>query len=541
MTRFGEPIVPRLRSWDAICEAFEWPKPKTFNMAAVCVDRWAREDPGRTALIIPDLSREVSFGELGVLSSQFANVLMAQGFKAGDTCAILLQQSLEVAVCHFGIYKCGGVALPLFTLFGEDALEYRLQNSGARFVVTDRANSAKVLAVLDRVPCVEAVWCVDGPEPGARDFGADLARAKDRFDTVATTTETPALLVYTSGTTGPPKGALHGHRVLLGHLPCVEMAFDFFPQRGDVGWTPADWAWMGGLMNLMMPCLYFGVPVVAHRMGKFDAEQAFDLLDQFRIRASFLPPTALKLMRQVEGRQSRALRAVLSGGEALPGDVFEWAKGALGVTVNEIYGQTECNLVLGNSHQIFTPKPGSMGRCNPGARVTVLDAEGCELAPGETGELAIHRDHAGMFLGYWRNEEKTLGKFAGDWMRTGDIGERDADGHFWFSSRDDDVISSSGYRIGPTEIESCLTGHPGVIMAAVIGVPDEVRGQAIKAFVTVGNGVETANLERDLVARVKKKISPHVAPRSVEVVDAMPMTATGKIMRRELRRSIAGT
>lgn len=537
MTEFADRIVPRRDDWNAVRREFRWPKMPWFNIADACVDRWARQDPDRTALIVPSPGRRVTFGQLGDLSNRFANVLEGQGFGAGETCAILLGQSVEVAVCHFGIYKCGGIALPLFTLFGEDALEYRLENSGAVAVVTDQENYAKVEAIRDRLPNLRTIWCVDGACPGARDFHRDLDTARDTFRTCRTSPDDPALLVYTSGTTGPPKGALHGHRVLIGHLPCVECAFDFFPQNGDLGWTPADWAWMGGLMNLMMPCLYYGVPVVAYRMAKFDGEAAFDLMDRLKIRNAFLPPTALKLMRQVRNDGNSPLRSVLSGGEALGADIFDWAKGALGVTVNEIYGQTECNLVLGNCHRVFDPKPGSMGRCNPGARVTVLDAEGRELPSGREGELAVHRDHAGMFLGYWKQEEKTAAKFVNGWMRTGDIGQVDGDGYFWFSSRDDDVISSGGYRVGPTEIESCLTGHPDVVMAAVIGVPDPVRGQAIKAVVIPRAGADRDVLAAVLVELVKSRISPHVAPRSIDFVDAMPMTATGKIMRRELRLS----
>ncbi|MEM6619880.1 MAG: AMP-binding protein [Pseudomonadota bacterium] len=533
--RFADTIVPRRPDWSALRAEFRWPETPVFNIATACCDRWARQDPGRLALVVPDPERRVTFGEMGALANRFANVLAAQGFKNGDRLAILLPQSVEVMVCHFGILKNAGVALPLFTLFGEDALEFRLADSGAKGIVTDRANLPKVAAIADRLPDLRHIWCVDGAEGLARDFAADLARAKDSFRTLPTRPSDPALLVYTSGTTGPPKGALHGHRVLIGHLPCTETSHDFFPQTGDLGWTPADWAWMGGLMNIAMPCLYYGVPVVAHRMGKFDPEAAHHLIACQRVRNAFLPPTALKLMRQVPAPQSSPLRSVASGGEALGADTFEWAREALGLTINEIYGQTECNLVLGNSAGVFAPRAGSMGRENPGAEVTVLDAQGHPVAAGVEGEIAIHRDHGGMFLGYWRNDEKTAAKFAGPWMRTGDVGLRDEAGYFWFSSRDDDVISSGGYRIGPTEIETCLTGHEAVVMAAVVGVPDPLRGQVVKAFVVLASGVSREGLSHTLIELVKARVSPHVAPRRMEFVDSLPMTATGKIMRRDLR------
>ncbi|PLS20298.1 AMP-binding protein [Neptunicoccus cionae] len=538
MTRFADPLVPRRDSWRAMRAAFEWPDLDRFNMASACVERWARQDPERTALIClkdSGAATRVSFQQLDRLANRFANVLVAGGAGRGDRCAILLQQSLETAVCHFGIYKTAGVALPLFTLFGADALEFRLRDSGARVLVTDSANLPKVLEVRDRLPDLETIYCIDGAGPQARDFHADLNAASDSFRTQATSPDDPALLVYTSGTTGPPKGALHGHRVLIGHLPCIETAHNFFPIEGDLHWTPADWAWMGGLMNTLMPSLYYGVPVVAYRMGKFDPERVYDLIAAHSIRNAFLPPTALKLMRQVPAPGATTLRSVLSGGEALGADILDWGRKGLGLTINEIYGQTECNLVLGNCVRSFDPKPNSMGQAVPGAEVVILDPDGTPLDSGETGEIAIHRSHRAMFLKYWNAPEKTAAKFSGEWMRTGDIGTCDEEGFFAFSSRDDDVISSAGYRVGPSEIEACLGGHEDVVFAGVIGVPDEIRGEVVKAFIVLREGVSQEGMEQVLIDRVKQKVSPHVAPRSVRFLTEMPMTATSKIMRRELR------
>jgi acetyl-CoA synthetase len=303
-------------------------------------------------------------------------------------------------------------------------------------------------------------------------------------------------------------------------------------------WTPADWAWMGGLCNIAMPALRYGVTLVAHRMEKFDPERAFALMARMGVRNTFLPPTALKLMRAVEKpeRFGLKLRSVGSGGESLGAGVLDWGKGALGLTINEFYGQTECNLVLGNCASIMAVKPGSMGKPFPGSDVAILDCEGNELPAGEAGEIAVRRGDAAMFLEYWKAPEKTAEKFAGDWMRTGDEGMMDEDGYFWFASRADDVITSSGYRIGPSEIENCLVGHPAVAMAACVGIPDPVRTEVVKAFVTLTPGVASSvTLEAELIAHVRTRLSPHVAPRSVAFVDAMPTTATGKIMRRELR------
>ncbi|MBR9865233.1 MAG: AMP-binding protein, partial [Rhodobacteraceae bacterium] len=508
MIRFADPLVPRRDSWNGMRAAFQWPDLDRFNMASACVERWARQDPERTALIClkdSGAATPVTFRQLDRLANRFANVLLAGGAKRGDRCAILLQQSLETAVCHFGIYKTAGVALPLFTLFGADALEFRLRDSGARVVVTDSANLPKLLEIRDRLPDLETIYCIDGAGPEVRDFHADLNAASDSFRTQATGPDDPALLVYTSGTTGPPKGALHGHRVLIGHLPCIETAHNFFPIRGDLHWTPADWAWMGGLMNTLMPSLYYGVPVVAYRMGKFDPERVYDLIAAHSIRNAFLPPTALKLMRQVPAPGATTLRSVLSGGEALGADILDWGRRGLGLTINEIYGQTECNLVLGNCVRSFDPKPNSMGQAVPGAEVVILGPDGTPLEDGETGEIAVHRSHMAMFLKYWNAPEKTAAKFSGEWMRTGDIGVRDEDGFFAFSSRDDDVISSAGYRVGPSEIEACLGGHEDVVFAGVIGVPDEIRGEVVKAFIVLREGVSAEGMEQVLIDRVKQK------------------------------------
>ncbi|MEO0913113.1 MAG: AMP-binding protein, partial [Pseudomonadota bacterium] len=270
-------------------------------------------------------------------------------------------------------------------------------------------------------------------------------------------------------------------------------------------------------------------------MPKFDPEQAYRVMRDLGVRNTFLPPTALKLMRQAPPQVPPTLRSIACGGEALGAELLEWGKAVFGLTINEFYGQTECNLVLANCAEIAAPKPGSMGLAVPGKEVAVIDAEGHVLPEGETGEIAIRRGDPAMFLEYWKAPEKTAEKFAGDWLRTGDVGRKDGDGHFFFSARTDDVITSSGYRIGPTEIEDCLAGHAAVAMAAVIGVPDALRTEAVKAFVVLRGGRGDAALAEELIARVRARISPHVAPREVAFVDALPMTATGKIMRRDLK------
>ncbi len=532
-----ERLIQNTGEWQDMRAAFRWPMPAHYNIAEQICERWARAEPNRVALtyLRPDNTvQDYTYGHLSKASSQLANTLAAHGLRRGDRCAVLLPQTFETILTHLACYKLGAIAVPLFTLFGEDGLQYRLENSGASAVVTDGANLPKILNIRENLPNLAAVYCIDQPETNVFGFWQELSKAVDTIDCAVTSPDDPAFISYTSGTTGPPKGALHAHRVLLGHLPGVETHHNFLPQSGDRMWTPADWAWMGGLTNIMMPALNYGVPLVAHRMAKFDPEHAFWLMEKLKVRNVFLPPTALKLMRQTTVKPV-SLRSVGSGGESLGAELLDWGRENLGTTINEFYGQTECNLVLGNAHTVFAPRAGSTGKAVPGSDVAIVDSEGQPLPVGETGEIAIKRGAPQMFLGYWQQPEKTAEKFTGDWLRTGDEGRMDQDGYFHFSARQDDVITSSGYRIGPSEIEDCLAAHPDVSMAAVIGVPDELRTEIVKAFVVVEQGRASEELKAELIQRVRTRISPHVAPREVEFIDALPMTATGKIMRRQLK------
>ncbi|QHQ37339.1 AMP-binding protein [Algicella marina] len=525
-------------SWTALRKTFRWPEFSRFNIAEVACERWARTAPERRALryLRPDGGiRDYSYVQLSRASNRFANVLKEHGISRGDRVAVLLPQTPETILTHLAAYKIGAIVVPLFTLFGEDGLRFRLSHSGAKAVVTDSANLEKLFAIKGDLPELETIFSIDQREGGTAGFWQELGKAADTLEMADTHPDDPAFISYTSGTTGPPKGALHAHRVLLGHLPGVELPHNFLPQPGDCLWTPADWAWMGGLTNVMLPALTYGVPLIAHRMARFDPEYAFWMMRELEVRNTFLPPTALKLMRQSNLPRAPRLRSVASGGEALGEELLGWGRAIFDLTINEFYGQTECNLVLANCTEIAPARPGSTGQAVPGSDVAILGQDGTPLPPGEIGEIAVRRGAPAMFLEYWKAPEKTAEKFAGEWMRTGDTARMDADGYVFFSARADDVITSSGYRIGPTEIEDCLTAHPAVAMAAVIGVPDPIRTEAVKAFVVLNKQDGSPELADALIAHVRKRISPHVAPREVVFVDSLPMTATGKIMRRSLK------
>ena len=401
-------------SYEAARAQHRWRIPERFNMGVAVCDRRRQRD---LALIHPRADgevREYTFGDLKRLSNRLANALMARGLASGERVGILLPQTPETAVAHIAIYKAGLVAMPLFVLFGVDALEYRLADSGARAVITDRANAAKIADIRDRLPALELVLSIDGAADdgaaGALDFHGELGRASDRFSPLDTAAEDPALLIYTSGTTGPPKGALHAHRTLLGHMPGVEIIFEFMPQPGDRLWTPADWAWIGGLMDVLMPALYRGLPQVINPPDKFDPEAAYELIARFEVRNVFIPPTGLKMMRQVPHPRARwnySLRSAFSGGEALGTELIGWGQENLGVTVNEGYGQTECNVIVGGCASIMTPPPGAMGRATPGHDLAILDDAGERLPTGEQGHICCQAPDPVMFLGYWNRPEAT--------------------------------------------------------------------------------------------------------------------------------------
>jgi acetyl-CoA synthetase len=538
----GETLLPAGASYAEVYTRFRWQIPTNFNIGVDVCDRHA-DDPSRLAMIYEDDTGQVSthtFAEFRVRSNQLAHALIRLGITRGDRVGIILSQRPETAVAHLAAYKLGAIALPLSTLFGPEALDYRLRDAGAQVVVTDTESLDRVLGVRDGLPALRHVICVDRADADdILDYQRLLADASDTLSPVFTAAEDPALLIYTSGTTGPPKGALHAHRVLLGHLPAIEFYHEYFPKPSDRFWTPADWAWIGGLYDVLFPSWHYGVTVVAHRMRKFDAAHAFDLMARHRVRNAFLVPTILKMMRHIEAPRQQydvRLRSIFTGGEAVGEEVIRWAREELGVTPHEGYGQTEVNLVLGNCSMLMPVRPGSMGRPIPGHVVDIVDEAGQPAPVRDIGEVAIQRPDPVMFLGYWHNPTATAEKFVGDWALTGDLARKDEDGYFWFVGRKDDIISSGGYRIGPGEIEDCLAGHSAVAVAAAVGSPDAVRGEVVKAFVQLREGVlPTPALARELAEYVRTRLSAHEYPREIEFIEELPTTTTGKVRRRDLR------
>ncbi len=526
--------MERHATFEATRDAFRWDIPARFNIARAICDRHVGV---RDTALITDAAT-LSFAGLQEMSARLANALAAHGVVRGDRVAILLPQSIEAAAAHVAAYRMGAVALPIFPLFGPEALEYRLWDSGARALITSAYGVAKLDGLVPGLPELRVVLSIDGGD--ALDFHKTIARARSEHVVVDTAADDPALILYTSGTTGQPKGVLHAHRVLLGMLPGVELPHEFFPQPGDRMWTPADWAWAGGLLDVLLPSLFHGVPVVALRLPKFDADAAFDVMARHGVRNAFLPPTALKMMRGVRVPEAVRLRSVGSGGERLGDELLDWGRAAFGLTINEFYGQTEANLMVGGCAGLLAPAEGSMGRAYPGHTLAVLDAEGRRLV-GESGQLAVRAPDPALFLQYWGKPEATARKYVRDaegqaWLLTGDVARADEHGNLWFLGRGDDIISSAGYRIGPDELEQCIMRHPAVHMVAVVGVPDAVRGEVVKAFVVTAPGYAVGlDLAEAIQDFVKSRLSPHEYPRLIEFRDSLPMTVTGKIRRRDLR------
>ena len=502
-------MLSATNSYEEMRAAFQWDLPKQLNMARQCLSQ-----PKEQVAIIDLEHGAVTYAQLEWMSATLANALKAGGIERGDRVGVLRSQDAWTAAAHLAIWSLGAISVPLFTLFQAQALDTRTSDAGVSLIITDAKNAVRAMTAPALVP---------------EDF-AQLTNQNLNIET--TTPDTPACLIYTSGTTGAPKGALHGHCMLTGHLPGVEMSHDFLGQKDDCLWTPADWAWIGGLFDVLMPALALGVPVVAARLPKFTPEACLDVMSRAPIRNVFFPPTALRMLKAADIRID-SLRSVASGGEPLGAEMLAWGKRAFGLDINEFYGQTECNMVASSAASLFAPRPGCIGKAAPGFEIAVLDRFGRKTL-GE-GDVAIRKGTASMMLEYWNRPEESAEKFKDEWMLTGDRGIWEVD-YLRFIAREDDVITSSGYRIGPAEIEDCLLTHDSVATVGVIGKPDALRTEIVKAYVVLKEGVTaSAALANRLQVFVKQRLASYSYPREIEFLSELPMTVTGKVIRKELK------
>lgn len=542
MVHSSEIHTPEPAWWQNINQHdFDWHHPVKFNIGLAVLEGKAAE----ATAIIETGERElvINFGQLNDEACRLATWLKDQGIHEGDRIAVFLSQQYELAVAHIAGYLIGAIVVPLTTRFGPDAVQYRLSDSESKMIVGQTANLQRVRDALNQVESLTHIVAVDEEAH----IGANAAQISYQnclksepmslADVTVTDPDAPAVLIYTSGTTGNPKGALHAHRVLIGHMPGIRYTHDNFPQPSDMMWTPAEWAWIGGLFDILIPSLACGVPVVASK-SRFSPELAKHIFETVGARNAFLPPTALKQLRASNVKiRSGAIRTIGAGGEPLGAELQAWSYQNLGLEINEFYGQTEMNLVIGQNRTREQPPNSSMGGQLPGFEVVILDDRGAPAELGAIGEICVLTPNPGEFLGYWNKPEQTAEKYHGKYLRTGDLGRQDEHGYFYFASRSDDVILSGGYRIGPAEIEEALLKHPSIAMAAVVGQPDEMRGEQVAAYVVLVDGaVPSEDLKLEIQEMVKHSLAFYEYPKILVFRDELPMTSTGKIQRRILRR-----
>jgi acetyl-CoA synthetase len=533
------PYEEGYESYEEFLEAFEWEVPEEFNTATYICDRWAEHDPERTGMY--------AFADLQRYASRLADFLAAQGVGEGDRVAVNGTQKVENLVTHLAAWKLGAMSVPLSILLGSEGLRFRLANSGSVAYVADAGNLDALRSVRDDLDVLETVLVVDGDEHEAdeRPFWDAIEGHDESFGTAATDPDDPATMIYTSGTTGEPKGVLLAHRSLLGALPGVLMGeYNMAVEDDDVSRVPVEWSWIGSLHLGIFSALYYGVPVVGDADSQFDAERELSLVEEFDVTFTGGPATAIRMMTQspaVDDYDLSSVRVIVQGGEPLGENLVDAVEATFpNATIQEVYGQTEALLfvadceALGLEHEL-----GRMGKPVPGHDVRIQDPQtGEPLETGEVGEIALRYDGDDPlpFLEYWKRPEKTAEKVQDGWLRSEDLGVMHEDGSLSFHSRKDDVIISSGYKMGPTEIEESLTDHGAVANAGVIGVPDDTRGEIPKAFVVLAPGHEASGeLREQLQDHVRDSLAKYQYPRALEFVDELPKTTTGKVRRHDLR------
>ncbi|MEF8820712.1 MAG: AMP-binding protein [Halovenus sp.] len=540
-------VMDAYETYEQAREEFTWELPSTYNPAA---DLCRKHDPADVALrydtggneSTDQPTEELTFGDIDDRSDRLAAALTELGVDRGDRVGVVVSQKPANPITHLANWKLGAVSVPLTVLFGRDALQYRLADSDAVAVVVDPSVRETIDEIREDCPTLEHVIELGSTAEGdAHAYDSLLDSHEPGFDPVDSTPETESAVMYTSGSTGPPKGVVHSHALWLGRAAA---AYNYFDRGLDdaILWTPADWAWGAALGGTLFAAWHYGAPVVGWPRGSFDAEEAFSCLERHDVTHAFMPPTALRMLMSVDDPADQfdlSVEVFASAGEPMTPEIVDWVEGSFDdVSINEFYGQTELNLVVGNS-EWFETRPGSMGKPLPGYECRVVDPESHEPLPnGETGELAVWPDDRQVFFDrYLGLPEKTAEKQTDDgWFLTDDLVERDDEGYLWFVSRSDDVILTRGYRVGPMEVESAILDHPAVEQVAVVGVPDETNGEAIKAFVQPTAWPENPEQLREEIRKlVRDDLAAYEYPEYVEFVEELPTTSTGKIRRKSLR------
>jgi acetyl-CoA synthetase len=516
------------------------------DFANIASDTVGRQATGvrakKPAVIFEDDSglHSITYAQLDHRATRVAAWLQTKGVNRGDVVAIHSLQRPETIIAHLATYKVGAIAATVSQLTGVDTMYHIMTDSGAKVIFTNSKNWERFRKSRSSFPMLERVVCAENPECDEFDFSEIEKTSNACFRSTITRSEDPALLIYTSGSTGQPKGILHGHRILHALNATIELFYNLELRAGEVTmWAPADWAWVGGFNDVVLPSLTFGhtLIVTEHR---YDPEWALRFMGKHGVTHTLLLPTSLKQLAKENKAQQRfglKLQTIFTGGESLPGETHRQLTENLGTVCNEGYGTTEVNQMIGNCQKIRPIRPGSMGWEFPGHRVKLVDESGVDVAIGESGEIVVAATDPTACLEYWKRPDLTDKLYlGGGWIRTHDLAIRDEDGYFWYQGRNDDLIKSSGFRIGPAEIEDTMLSHPLVSDVGVVGIPDDNRGAVVKAFVVLSSELsDKQDACKQLIAHVKNTLGPHKQPREVEFVESLPRTRTGKISRASLR------
>ncbi len=540
-------VEPNVKNYDEFCKNFKWNIPEYYNFAFDEVDKKAEEND-KVALITVSSDGEEAvehrFSDLRSLSNKFANVLKKYGVKKGDRVFIMLPRIPEWYVAVLGCIKLSAIFMPTPTLSTAKDIEYRINRAEASVAITSTEFAGRVDEVREKCPSLKHCILVGGEKEGWINFEEEMKGASDKLtkkDVEPSKATDPLLIYFTSGTESYPKMVLHTHSYPLAHWVTAYVVQDLKPE--DKIWVMADTGWAKTAWGKLFGQWIIGATVLQwNAKGKFKPEVALKIIEKYGVTVFCAPPTAYRMMIQVKDLKKydfSKLRHCLSAGEPLNPEVIKVWKEATGVEIYDYYGQTETVALVGNL-RCLPIKPGSMGKPTPGHYVAIVDDDGNELPPNEEGHIAVKikpERPPGLMKEYWKDPEENERAFKGEWYFTGDRAYKDEDGYLWFVGRADDVIKSSGYRIGPFEVESALQEHPAVVESAVIGVPDPIRGNVVKAFVVLADGYEPSEeLTKELQEHVKRVTAPYKYPRIIEYVKELPKTLSGKIRRSELRR-----
>lgn len=527
-------------SWDQVVQELGLPRANGVNQATICLDEHPPEVMKRTALIWRGANGEeerYTFEELKILTNQFANVLISLGLKKGDRAFVFLERIPELYIALFGGLKAGIVVGPLFSAFGPEALKDRLQDSGAKLLVTSPALKSRIDGIRDELPELQTILLVD--RKNDCDYKQLMAKASKDFTPVQTDPNDYSIIHYTSGTTGKPKGAVHGHNAVVAQYATSKYILDLHPEK-DLYWCTADPGWVTGTSYGMFGVWSNGCTQLVIE-GGFKAEEWYRVIQDYKVTVWYTAPTAIRMLMKagdaiIKNFDLSSLRHLCSVGEPLNPEAVVWGHKVFGHVFHDTWWQTETGAMQICNYPCMDVKPGSMGKPFPGVTAGIIDEEANLVPVGEEGHLALKPEAPSFFKTYWNRDEVYNSRFRNGWYLTGDRAKQDEDGYFWFIGRADDVINTAGHLVGPFEVESALIEHPAVAEAGVIGKPDPERLEIVKAFISLKEGfTESPELLQEIQLFVRQRLAAHAYPREITVIDSLPKTRSGKIMRRLLK------